>query len=94
MAIFAALTERLMLRPMIGEPHCSVLMLTIGLGFILRAVAGAIWGNEPRALSTPYAGGVIDLNGLIIGDENLVIILGTAALCLLPFAVLNTTSMS
>jgi branched-chain amino acid transport system permease protein len=93
MAMVGALTERLLLRPMIGEPHFSVLMLTIGLGFILRAVAGAIWGNEPRALSTPYAGGVIDLNGLIIGDENLVIILGTAALCLLLYFFFRFTRL-
>ena len=25
-------------------------MLTIGLGFLLRAVANAIWGAEPRTL--------------------------------------------
>ena len=44
--------ERAVLRPMIGEPPFAVLMLTIGLGFVLRAVAGAIWGNQPRALWT------------------------------------------
>jgi len=44
MAAFGALLERVVLRPMIGQPPFSVLMLTIGLGFILRAVAGAIWG--------------------------------------------------
>jgi branched-chain amino acid transport system permease protein len=93
MAIIGALTERLLLRPMIGEPHFSVLMLTIGLGFILRAVAGAIWGNEPRSLSTPYAGGVIELNGLIIGYENMVIILGTAALCLLLYLFFKFTRL-
>ena len=52
MAAFGALTERLILRPMIGEPPFSVLMLTIGLGFVLRAGAGAIWGNEPRTITT------------------------------------------
>ena len=92
MAIIGALTERLLIRPMIGEPHFSVLMLTIGLGFILRAVAGAFWGNEPRSLSTPYAGGVIDLSGLIIGYENLVIILGTVALCLMLYLFLSSSS--
>ena len=67
LALIGALTERVLIRPMIGEPHFSVLMLTIGLGFILRAVAGAVWGNEPRSLNLPYAGRVIDLNGLVIG---------------------------
>ena len=85
MAAFGALTERLILRPMIGEPPFSVLMLTIGMGFVLRAGAGAIWGNEPRILTTPYSGGIVDLGGVIIGYENIVIIVGTAVLCLVLF---------
>lgn len=93
MAILGAFTERVMIRPMIGEPHFSVLMLTIGLGFILRAAAGAIWGNEPRSLDLPYAGGVIDLNGLIIGYENLVIVVGTALLCTLLFLFFRFTRL-
>jgi len=93
MAIIGALTERILIRPMIGEPHFSVLMLTIGLGFILRAVAGAVWGNEPRSLSTPYAGGVFDINGLIIGYDNVVIVLGTALLCSLLFLFFRFTRL-
>ena len=50
MALVGIVLERLLLRPMIGEPHFAVLMLTIGLGFVLRAVAGIIWGNEYRSL--------------------------------------------
>ena len=67
MAVVGVLLERLLLRPMIGEPHFAVLMLTIGLGFVLRAVAGAIWGNEPRALATPYSGEVLNLGQAVIG---------------------------
>lgn len=93
MALVGVLTERLMIRPMIGEPHFSVLMLTIGLGFILRAVAGATWGNEPRSLNTPYAGGVLDFDGLIIGYENLVIVMGTACLCGLLYLFFRFTRL-
>ena len=82
MAAVGVVIERTLLRPMIGEPHFAVLMLTIGLGFVLRAVAGAIWGNEPRALPTPYVGEVLRLGETIIGYENLAIIIGTALLCL------------
>ena len=85
MALVGALLERLLLRPMIGEPHFAVLMLTIGLGFLLRAIAGAIWGNEPRALETPYAGEVLRLGAVVIGYENVVIVLGTVILCTLLF---------
>ena len=81
MALVGAVLERLLVRPMIGEPHFAVLMLTIGLGFVLRAVAGAIWGSEPRQLDTPYAGGVLRMGELVVGYENLAIMAGTAVLC-------------
>ena len=93
MALIGALTERLMIRPMIGEQHFSVLMLTIGLGFLLRAMAGAVWGNEPKTLNTPYAGGVVTLGELTIGYENIVIVIGTALLCSLLFLFFRFTRL-
>lgn len=41
--------ERLVLRPMIGEPVISIIMVTIGLSSLLKAIVSAIWGNLPRA---------------------------------------------
>lgn len=81
MALVGALIERVLLRPMIGEPPFAVLMLTIGLGFVLRSLAGAIWGNDPRTINSPLAGGVVRLGELAIGVENIAIIGGTALLC-------------
>ena len=40
--------ERLILRPMIGEPVISVIMVTLGLSSILRAVVQGIWGTDTR----------------------------------------------
>ena len=91
MAGFGIALERGVLRPMIGEPPFAVLMLTIGLGFVLRAVAGAIWGNQPRALDSPFAGGTFDIGGLIIGYENVAIVAGTALLCTALFLFFRFT---
>src|SRR5688500_3036474 len=41
------LIQQLVLRPMIGEPIISVIMVTIGLSALLRALIGAIWGTSP-----------------------------------------------
>jgi branched-chain amino acid transport system permease protein len=86
MALLGAVLERLLLRPMIGEPHFAVLMLTIGLGFILRAVAGAIWGSSPRALDVPYAGQVLQMGELVISLESVAIVIGTVLLCAALYA--------
>src|SRR5215470_2086662 len=42
------LIERLILRPMIGEPVISVIMVTLGLSSILRAIVQGIWGTDTQ----------------------------------------------
>ena len=42
--------ERVILRPMIGEPVISVIMLTLGLASVLKAIVQGIWGTE----TVPY----------------------------------------
>jgi branched-chain amino acid transport system permease protein len=38
--------ERVVLRPMIGEPVISVIMLTLGLSSVLRAIVQCVWGTD------------------------------------------------
>ena len=42
----AVIIERLVLRPMIGEPIISIIMVTIGLSLVLRSLVTAIWGTD------------------------------------------------
>ena len=44
--VLAVILERLVLRPMIGEPIISIIMVTIGLSLVLRSVVTAVWGND------------------------------------------------
>jgi branched-chain amino acid transport system permease protein len=46
--VLGMLLERVLLRPMIGEPVISVIMLTLGLASILRAVVQGFWGTDTR----------------------------------------------
>ena len=48
------LVERLILRPLIGEPVISVIMITIGLSNIIQAIVGGIWGKTPQRLPNRY----------------------------------------
>jgi branched-chain amino acid transport system permease protein len=93
MALIGMLIERAILRPMMGEPPFAVLMITIGLGFILRAFAGAVWGSDTKAISSPFAGGVARFGDVAIGFENLAIISGTATLCLLLYLFFRFTRL-
>ena len=49
MFLIGALIERLCLRQMIGEPTIAIIMLTIGLGSLLRNAVGLVWGPQPLA---------------------------------------------
>lgn len=42
----ALLIERMILRPMIGEPIISIIMVTIGLSLVLRSAVAVVWGTD------------------------------------------------
>ena len=44
--VLALFVERLILRPMIGEPNISIIMVTIGLALVFRSIVSAVWGTE------------------------------------------------
>jgi branched-chain amino acid transport system permease protein len=44
--VLGLLVERLILRPMIGEPTISIIMVTIGLSLVLRSIVAAVWGTD------------------------------------------------
>ncbi len=43
--------ERLMLRPMIGEPIISVIMITIALAAVLKALVTMLWGTQIKVFT-------------------------------------------
>jgi branched-chain amino acid transport system permease protein len=47
----ALLIERVAIRPMLGRPFIAVVMVTFGVGTILRGIVGMIWG--PNEMQVP-----------------------------------------
>lgn len=85
MAVFGYLLDMVVIRSIIGESNIAVVILTISLGFIFRSFAGAIWGNDYLNLETPYSGKMVEISGLVIGQEDLAVIAGTLILLLALF---------
>jgi branched-chain amino acid transport system permease protein len=85
MGVLGYLLDVLVIRKMFGQPQIAVVILTIALGFILRFVAGAIWGHEPHLLETPFAGKDLRLGNLVLGYEELAIIIVTLLLTTMLF---------
>ena len=68
------LVERLALRPLIGEPIISMIMVTIGLSSVLKALVNGIWGPRPRSFPAFIPSGEITLGGAVIGVDRLITI--------------------
>ncbi len=80
-AAFGFMLDAFILRRVIGQPQFAVVMLTLGLGFIFRAVAGITWGYDSVGFNTPFTNKTANIGGLVIGQDNLSIIVGTVLLC-------------
>jgi branched-chain amino acid transport system permease protein len=81
---FGFLVERIAIRPILGQPQFTVVMLTIGLGYVLRGLITMIpgIGSDTHTLEVPYKGVVWNAAGLVLSAEQLAVILITALLCL------------
>ncbi|NLO81022.1 MAG: branched-chain amino acid ABC transporter permease [Xanthomonadaceae bacterium] len=75
------LLDVVLLRPLSGQPAFAVVILTISLGFVLRAVAGVVWGHNPVSFATPFSGKLLTVGPAMIAQENVAIIFGTLLLC-------------
>ncbi len=52
-AFLGMTVERLVLRPLIGEPVLTVIMVTVGLSFLFRGLVGWIWGTDTVVFEPP-----------------------------------------
>jgi len=62
-AILAMVLERSLMRPLIGRPAVVMVMVTLGIGSIMRGVAGLFWGPEVRQLTE-----VLPRKPIFLGD--------------------------
>ncbi|HET6237794.1 MAG TPA: branched-chain amino acid ABC transporter permease [Acetobacteraceae bacterium] len=92
-AAFGFALDALILRRVIGQPQFAVVMLTLGLGFIFRAVAGITWGYDSVGFETPFTNRTVKLDGLVLGADNLSIIVGTVLLCAVLYMFFSRTRL-
>ena len=89
MGLAGVALERMVIRPILGQPAFSIVMLTIGIGYVLRGLITMVpvIGTETHVLPVPYKDQIWDLGGLVLNVEQMVVIVCTALLCALLFAV-------
>ncbi len=91
-AILGFLIERAIVRPMLGKPLFATVLVTMGVGICLRAVAGTIWGHQYKAVPEILSITPIKLAfGLIISPFHLTIIIVSLGLVALLSLFFNFT---
>lgn len=93
MAGFSYLLEMTLIRRLFGQPQFSVVVLTIAIGFVLRFIAGLIWGHEPQSLETPFAGSTFTIGTVVVGYDDAMVILVTAVLMVLLYFFFSRTKI-
>jgi len=83
--------ERLLLRPMIGEPTISVIMLTLGLASILKAIAQGIWGTETHPYPQIFPTAPVMIGPLPVSQGYLYSVASVAALLVIFSAFFKYT---
>jgi branched-chain amino acid transport system permease protein len=81
-AFFGLLINHLLVRPLIGSPAFTIVLATVAVSTLIRAVVAMVpgWGVETHRLSNPLAGKVLRFGELVISAEHLVVIVVTVLL--------------
>ena len=93
MALFGMLCERIVLRPVLGQAQFTVVMVTIGVGYVMRGVVTMMpgWGTDTFKIVTPFAETVVHIGGAALALDQLMIIVDTAVLCAMLFLFFRYT---
>lgn len=86
-ACLGALTEKVILRPLIGEPIISVIMVTIGLASVLKGLTHMIWTPDFRSFPPVFPPQPLDL-GFAIVPSGLLWGFIFAVICTIVFTVI------
>ena len=93
MGAFGIVLERLVIRPILGQPAFSIVMLTIGIGYVARGAITMVpgIGTETHTLPVPYKDQVWNAAGLVLNVEQMVIIAATLVLSGALYAMFRFT---
>jgi branched-chain amino acid transport system permease protein len=66
--VLGLLVERLMLRPLIGEPIITVIMVTIGLATVLKSIVTLFWGTQIRVFPQIFPQEPLRFQGIVVSE--------------------------
>jgi len=82
-----------LMRRIVGQPQFAGIMLTIGIGFMIRGAVSMSFGPESRTYATPWTDRSTQFAGVVLSDLRLVIIGAAFAVTLLLYLFLRRTAL-
>ena len=85
--VLGLLVERLIMRPMLGEPVLSVVLVTVGLAVVLRSIVMLAWGASPHKFEVSGADTIVHVAeiGIRASQIGVIVALVLALLCFWVF---------
>ncbi|MCH6583626.1 MAG: branched-chain amino acid ABC transporter permease [Proteobacteria bacterium] len=71
MVALAFAVERLMLRPLVNQPHIILFMATIGLTFFLEGFGELLWGSNVKKLDVGIPNESFEVGGVLLNQFDL-----------------------
>lgn len=81
--VLGLLIERVFIRPMLGEPMFSRVMVTIGVAVVIRSTVILIWGVEPKPYPRILGDDIVRVGELALYPGQIFSLVMLAVLCLL-----------
>ncbi|MDP3136999.1 MAG: branched-chain amino acid ABC transporter permease [Burkholderiaceae bacterium] len=81
--------ERAIIRPMLGQPVFSIVMMTIALAVLIKAVVGMTWGVDPHRFPMNVGSGGLEIMGARLSAAQVWLIGIYAAMCAAIWAFLR-----
>lgn len=93
MAGIGGLLDRIVVRPIVGQPVFAIIMVTLGMGFVARSGASLVpaWGVDTHVFATPFTGKVASIGPLVASHDQLAIMTTTAVLVAVLFLFFRYT---
>ncbi len=87
--------DRIIIRPMVGQPAFAIVMVTIGFGFVARSAVSMVpgWGTDSYAIERPFAADVFTWGEIAISYDHAMIVATTVVLCAALFLFFRYTKL-
>lgn len=89
MIFFGWLLNLVVLKPMINKPIFTVMIATIGLSMTLQCIAMNVWGPYAVELKGPFGIKTLNLGGIVIPYQYLLLIGALVVVCVLLWLFFN-----